>query len=362
MTLKLIIGDEIRNQVLKILTGAYMWQRRELSPELKILVPYMSDVEIELSEDWNRDVERGTYGDIGAYWHTDLQNIKSINLSYAMLLLKLHVGAEISIVTLPPDKISYPDRWERVQTLLDFLDEIGCNIFVNPMLHAKLLLANDLALLGSFNLSISALYNREEIGVSIDDLDNLNALSIHCDLVIEDSQRYGYSSLLNYGKMKEKSEVEHYNLSGILYINVLTQPDSPERSKRIEELEKQAQDQLRNIKTKSYYSPKNGVTRGWLLDYLTKHASNIKSQSNRREFFDVAYDDVTNLKSYSSNLDLFYLLSLRKLISSPEGKSCVRSVLGYSGDESTDSIMEFVNSKLVRKTIPDIRLRVRSLH
>jgi len=47
--------------------------------------------------------------------------------------------------------MNYHDGWLRAKTLLDFLDEIGCEIFVNPKLNSKLLLANDLALLGSFN-------------------------------------------------------------------------------------------------------------------------------------------------------------------------------------------------------------------
>jgi len=47
--------------------------------------------------------------------------------------------------------MNYHDGWLRAKTLLDFLDEIGCEIFVNRKLNSKLLLANDLALLGSFN-------------------------------------------------------------------------------------------------------------------------------------------------------------------------------------------------------------------
>ena len=359
MTLKLLLGDDIRSQVLRILSGACFFKRRPEFRELYILSPWISDVEIELSElsslkddDWTIE------------WFTDY-NIKSINLPYALLLLKLHEGIEVNIVTLPPNEMNYHEGLVRAKTLLDFLDEIGCNIFVNPKLHSKLLLANDLALLGSFNLSTSALYNREEIGVSIDDLDNLEKLWKYCMKVVQESERYGYSSLLKYGKRLEKSDHERYEyLIDLLAEAMESDRKSPslESRARINEVTSQ----LNEIDSRMKYHSMNGITRGYALDKMIDCVFHAVSSTHERygDFFDVIGGSDKLIKSYSHDLNVFYLLNLRKLIAYSnewhDGKACVKQLIGYEG-ESVDSIMEYLNNKFVRKAIPNVKLRIKSL-
>lgn len=321
MTIQLLFGDKIRSEVLKILSGECFYIRRPYLPRLYILSPWISDVDIEFSDLYIlKEKEKVVKEEkIESFLFLDY-NIKSINLPYALLLLKLHGGTEVNIVTLPPNKMNLdPDYLPKVKALLDFLDEIGCNMFVNSKLHSKLLLANDLALLGSFNLSSSALYYREEIGVSINDLDNLESLTSYCWKVISESQLYGHSSLLRRGRIWDEMKA---------------------------------------------HTPR--ITRGWLLDGMIKSAFNIEEGRERYgEFFDVTGGYDKFIKSYAHDLNLFYLMNLRRLISSTEpwieGKNWVKRVFDYKGDSSPDSIMEFLNSKFARKTVPDIKLRIKSL-
>jgi len=319
MTIQLLLGDEIRSEVLKILSGECLFKRNRHRPQLHILSPWISDVDIEFSDlyvlrEKRKYVEERRGGD---FLFLDY-NIKSINLPYALLLLKLHGGCEVenpvavNIVTLPPNETNYSgDYLPKVKTLLDFLDEIGCNIFVNSKLHSKLLLANDLAVLGSFNLSSSALYYREEIGVSMNDLDNLDKLENYCWSVIHKSQNYGYSSL-------------HSPLG----------------------------------------SGSDRITRGFLLDLMVRDVYGY----GYGEFLDITGRYDRFIKSYASDLNLFYLLNIRKLISIDDdwhrvkGKDWVKNVFHYKGDDSTDSIMEFINSKFARKTVPDVKLQIKPLH
>jgi hypothetical protein len=161
MTIQLLVGDDIRSQVLKILSGYCHFQRMtkyNLPPTLYILSPWISDVIIEFSDLYlSKEMEKDPM------FYFDY-NIKSINLAHALLLLKLHKGVKVNLVTLPFNKMSVsPNYLRKTKKLLDFLDEIGCNIFFNAELHSKLLLANDLALLGSFNLTSSALYYKKEL-------------------------------------------------------------------------------------------------------------------------------------------------------------------------------------------------------
>jgi len=320
MTVQLLFGDEIRSHVLKILSGECLYERRLDYPMLYILSPWISDVDIEFSDLYIfNEKEKVVKGEkIDSFLFIDY-NIKSINLPYALLLLKLHGGAEVNIVTLPPKEMNLPpDYLPKVETLLDFLDEIGCNVYVNSKLHSKLLLANDLALLGSFNLSSAALYYREEIGVSINDLDNLDRLEKHCLDVIRESKYYGYSCFL-----------------------------------------------------RSLYYPKkynNQVTRGWLIDKMIDvayHEVNVGMREKYGDFLFVTGGYDRAIKSYAQDLALFYLLNIRKLISSTEdwveGRDWVKDFFNYEGDDSVDSIMKFVNSKFARKTVPDIKLRIKSL-
>lgn len=321
MTINLLFGDEIRSHVLKILSGECVFERHSRFPRLYVLSPWISDVEIEFTDLYvSNEIRESKERDGNVSFLFEDYNIKSINLSYALLLFKLHGACEhyqhnsqVNIVTLPPDEKSYSrDYLPKVETLLDFLDEIGCNVLVNSKLHSKLLLANDLALLGSFNLSTAALYNREEIGVSINDLDNLERLENHCWKVIRESSPYGTTNLLNsYGD---------YN-----------------------------------------YPRPSQITRGWFLDFLVENVYRKRYGEGYGDFLDIVggYDEA--IKSYASDLNLFYLVSLRKLIASPEGKSFVVQHFRYKGDESTEAIMQFVKSQFARKAMPDIKLRIKSL-
>jgi len=365
LTIKLLFGDDIRSYVLKVLSGECVLIRRPRFPTLYILSPWISDVQIEFSDLYVSKEEK-LFREGGKFDSFLMDyNIKSINLPYALLLLKLHGSSEhyqhppqLNVVTLPPDENNYSaNNVPKVKNLLDFLDEIGCNIFLNSKLHSKLLLTNDLAVLGSFNLSSSALYYKEEIGVSINDLDNLELLESYCMKVIHESERYGYTSLLKYGKRLLKSEIEYDEHLTNLLAELEEKPPSLERKASMKEL----LDASSALHRKSVYSPNNGVTRGWLLDQLTK---DVYSEGYGEFLFITGgYDKF--IKSYASNLDLFYLLSLRKFASSNReyhgGKDWIKNCFKYKGNESTDSIMEFVKSKIIREKVPKIRLRIKSL-
>lgn len=351
MTIQILSGDEIRSHVLKILSGECLYERRPQHPQLFILSPWISDVDIEFSDFY---VSRESENPENSFLFLDY-NIKSINLAYALLLLKLHGGAEVIIVTLPPNEPNYSsDYLPRVMTLLDFLDEIGCNVFVNSKLHSKLFLANDLALLGSFNLTSSALYNKEEIGISVNDLDNLNKLEIYCRDVIYSSQPFGYSSLLHYGSPEDRKYESPDYVEGM----TLSEYNGL--------LERWSESEDAHILHERQLSRRNRITRGWLLDKMIKETYHVEHGRERYgEFFNVTGGYDKFIKSYARDLNLFYLMNLRKLISSVEnhstGKVWVKQLFDYDRDESTDSIMEFVHTKFARKTIPNVKLRVKSL-
>lgn len=346
MTIQLLIGDDIRSQVLRILSGSCHFQRMtkyNLFPSLYILSPWISDVIIEFSDLFlSKEVENE---EVDTMFYFDY-NIKSINLAHALLLLKLHNGVNVNLVTLPFNKMDVsPNYLRRTKKLLDFLDEIGCNIFFNTNLHSKLLLANDLALLGSFNLTSSALYYREEIGVSIDDIGNLNTLEKYCTQVVHTSEPYGYSSSLSHW--------------GTI----------------LDDLKKLSSEALKERRLRR----RDLITRGWLLDKMLNEVYQNLDPSDRYFcFFHVTSEDDKRIRSYAQNLSLFYLMSLRRLVSCTHEESkyysdtkkeaerirshsWVKSYFGYKGDESTNSIMEFLNNKFARKSVPDIKLRIKSL-
>jgi len=336
MTIQLILGKKIRSEVLKILSGEYFHERRPNLPNLYILSPWISDVIIEFADFYlSRELEK-KYSFLFDY------NIKSINLAHAILLLKLHHGVEVNIVTLPLNKMNIsPHYLRKTETLLDFLDEIGCNVFVNSNLHSKLLLANDLALLGSFNLTSSALYHREEIGVNTDDIGNLDTLERYCIDVIHSSVPYGYSSSLRWGWILDEGNGKR-NLS----INKTKEIRLRQREK---------------------------ITRGWLLDEMLKVVYEIPDVSERYgEFFFVTSGYDKKIKYYSQNLTSLYFQSLKKLVSgiyedyqdyqdAERSRNWVKSYFNYRGDETTDSIMKFLDTKFARRLVPSIRLRVESL-
>lgn len=353
MTIQILFNDEIRSHVLKILSGECLFKRRPEEPQLFILSPWISDVDIEFSDRHiTKEKEESKFY---SYLFLDY-NIKSINLPYALLLLKLHGGAGVNIVTLPPREPNYSsDYLPRVIALLDFLDEIGCNVFVNPKLHSKLILANDLALLGSFNLSSSALYTREEIGISINDLDNLDKLEWYCRHVIYSSQPFGYTSLLNYGSPEDKKYESPRYVEGMTldeYDALLKQWSKSEDARILHERQ---------------VSRFNRITRGWLLDTMIKDTyPALRGHEAYGEFFDVTGGYDKFIKSYARDLNLFYITNVRRLISSAENhphgrEDWIKMFFGYESEESTDSVTEFVYTKFARKAIPNVKLRVKSL-
>jgi hypothetical protein len=329
MTTRVLFGDDIRSMVLRILSGEYLYEA-ESFPRLFILCPWISDVDLQFSEFFLSEEEERLKEPGYSYAFVDY-NIKSINLPYALLLLKLHTGVDVNIVTLPPKEPHYAsDYLPRIVTLLDFLDEIGCNIFVNDKIHSKIIFADKIALLGSFNLTSSALYYRDEIGVSVNDEDNLLRLGRYCCDMIQESELYGYSSLLEWGITLGKT-INH-----------------------------------------------DQITRGFFLDYMIRNAFPIEQGSVKyREFFNVTGGYDAFIKSYIQDLENFYLNSLYKLIlgnydypidqsmvkrySTDLGLKCIRRFFGFDNDYSPEELLISIDDKFARRKIPNIKLRIKSL-
>lgn len=315
MTTKILFKNKIRAEVLKVLSGYCFRERYSKHPYILILSPWISNVQL--------DIDKEVF-ELDELWFGWDYGIQSINIPYALLLLKMSFGAEITLVTLPPTERNYDQRTSYVHNLLDFLDEIGCEVFVNPNLHSKLILSNDLGLIGSFNLSKAALYDREEIGISIDDMSNLRVLEEYADGVIATSTPYGYT-------VRANRQRQDYDNKGI-------------------------------VVTK--------VTRGWLHEQIV------------RNFFNVIYDptlfnefliDHIGTKSFylnkviqelASNLDAFYVKAVMKYlepqyhISENEKLHYLKSILNYQGNHEIREILDFLKDKLARTHIPKIPLRI----
>ena len=321
MTVTILLKDQIRAQILKILSGYCFRQRKPSDPYICILSPWISDVQLEI------DAE---VFELDELWFGLDYGIRSINLPYALLLLKLDFGAKIEIVTLPATKRNYGDRSSWVKNLLDFLDEIGCNVFINSDLHSKLMLSNDLALVGSFNLSKSALYDREEIGVSIDDMSNLNALEQYADDVIRSSTPYGY----NVNAMDS-------------YV---------------------------------YSSPIRKVTRGCLYEQIVGLWYGTYFPGRGREsagglFDEFLIDNIIDAKVYYLNdvvkelaldLDAFYVKVITTYLEAPhqskeEKLQFLKSRFDYKGTYEIGKILDFLRTILAREHIPKLRLRMLSM-
>jgi hypothetical protein len=375
MANKLLFGDEIRTHVLKLLSGECVFARRSLYPQLYILSPWISDVVIDFSERYLSEEIAKAEKKPNSFFLQDY-NIKSINPPYALLLFKLHSAYDVfqtnslvNIVTLPPTEPHYSaDYVPKMENLLNFLDEIGCNVFINPNLHSKLILTNDLALLGSFNLSSSALlYDREEIGVSINDLDNLEQLESYCQKVMQESKRFGFTSLLDYGEDPRNGESPH-----LMTLEEIITPRSPEYKIPVDKMNKrtlQYKGLLRrnpNIYEKREVSLfETPVTRGWLLDMLFESSYPNRLGANYGEFLNITGGYDRFIKFYAANLDNFYEMGLRELLTSSEtsenAKSVVYSNFDYDGDDDVDSIMNFLISRFARKRVPLLRLHMKPL-
>lgn len=184
LTSQVFFPGEVRPQILRFLSGHCFEEKTAQWPAIAILSPFIGDILFEIDEQVY-EMDELFYGlDYG---------IKSINLPYALLLLKLY-GTDVTLITLPPTEANYGKKAPFRRHLLDFLDEIGCNIYVNPNLNSKLILANDLALIDPVDLSKPDLCNPEEIGVIMDDGANLRMLMQYVRGVISESPPHGLYS------------------------------------------------------------------------------------------------------------------------------------------------------------------------
>jgi len=183
VTTKVLLGDEIGSQIHDIFAGEHFPLGGTLRPYLYILSPWISNVEI-----------KGKIPKMGPMSPQIGYEFESMDLAHAILLAILLFDIEVNLVTKPPDEKTYPSDPSHAIRLLDFLDEIGCNIYVNDLLHSKMLLTREIAIIGSLNLTKAALYDREEIAVSIDDLENLYVLERYAEDIREGSEPYGYTA------------------------------------------------------------------------------------------------------------------------------------------------------------------------
>jgi hypothetical protein len=311
MTTKILMKEQIKSEVLKVLSGYCFDNRKTDSPKIVVLSPWISNVNLQLDD---RVYELDTS------WFGHDYGISSIPLATALLYLKLDFGADISLVTLPPVKKNYQSNATRVSNFLDFLDEIGCYVFTNQDLHTKLILSNDLALIGSFNLTFQALWGREEIGVSVDDMENLKILEDYADKIVRSSETYGYT-----GKIRFQRE-----------------PTSP-------------------------------VTRGWLFgkiveEYYSRREHYSKTHldpSNYHEFLFFHFRTITAqelLKMVIADFDGFYMKVLRAYLESEEiSDEEILDFLKYhfefQGKHESGEILTFLKTKFARKHIPQTILQ-----
>lgn len=307
---KVVIKDEIRAHVLKVLSGYCFAERQPHLPKIFILSPWISNVQLE--------IDKSIFESDRLFFGLDY-GILSINLPYALLALKLDFGADISIVTLPPTKENYRDPHAR-RELLDFLDEIGCNVYVNPDFHSKLILSNDLALVGSFNLTVPALSGREEIGVCIDDIGNLRVLENYAYKMIGQSRPYGYT-----GRAHEE----------LLAFSARTRSRELTRGLLFEEIVK-ADSRLQGITFDTYESCHEFIffyfKTIYTKDLIKKVASNLEA------FYTKAILAFLQSKSHSNEKRLEFL----------------RSRFYYKGKHEVTAVLDFLSTRLARDHVPRI--------
>jgi len=328
MTLNILLKKQIRYEILKILSGYCFRERQSRNPRIYILSPWVTDAKIEIDPEFIYELDWKGY--------PQEYRIRSINFPYALLLLKLGFGAEINFVTHPPEDRLYKGgkgrrtRTQEIRTLLDFLDEIGCHIFLEPRFHSKLILSNDLAVVGSMNLTSRALEDfwvpvfgpQEEIGVSIDDLANLKLLESYAKEVIRSSTPYGHTY-----------RADHQERLG----------------------------------------PVEKATRGWLyqqivVNYLSPFYQTIapfhaflKNHPDLRDILNLSMYDVAKIAS--SNLEAFYSRAVQQFISAPRANkkqisSFFGNWLGYWDELEIGKVLSFLKTKLVREHIPKVHLQI----
>ncbi len=323
MGTQVILKDKIKSELLKILSGYCFKERNNLSPKVSILTPWLGDVQLEIDEHvWTLDPE----------YFGDIYRIASVNLAHILFLLRTAFAAEINIITLSPTDKSNFARSQYVTDLLDFFDEIGCNIYTNQDLHAKLFLSNDNALVGSFNLSKAALYDREEIGISIDNIENLRLLEKYFDEVKERSDPYGYTAILR--KSVEELRPHHFEL---------------------------------NVEQK--------ITRGWLYEDMMRLFNKLSLDQDKQDMALVFLSERLEISGYynellkeiSKDINNFYFRAFSALLNpiyenEKEYINYLRQRFGYKGIGNSNDILSFLNSKMVRKTMPKRKLILYSLN
>jgi len=323
MTVKILVKEQIRYEILKILSGYCFRERKPRNAEIYILSPWISDVRLELDPEFIYELD----------WKGFPQEyrIRHINLPYALLLLKLNFGADINIVTRPPKDEVYrkSGRTEGICNLLEFLDEIGCKIFLKPRLHSKLILSNDLAMVGSMNLSKSALdwefFRQEEIGISIDDLTNLKLLNGYAFELIRSSEPYGYTVRGDQRYRRLPFPIAKIT-RGWLYQNIVV----------------------------DYFGPSYNQRHAPFVEFLTS-LEDFKSVLNLSSY-DVA-------KMMSSDPESFYRKAVEHSLSSSKASregvsSFFINSLGYQGKLEIEKVLSFLETKLVREQIPEVRLQI----
>jgi len=336
--------DQIRYWVLDVLSGHCFGERRPDNPRIIILSPWIKDVRLDMDK---------KFRSLDEEFFTHVYGISSINLPYALLAVKLDFGADIDIVTLPPTKKHHGERTSEVMDLLDFLDEIGCNVYTNDDLHSKLILSNDIALLGSFNLSFPALWGREEVGVSIDDLENMKILENYAGNVLVSSRPYGFTV---------KCRQHEFHLGGDRaaeeMVKILNGDGHITKDQEKRALERDP------IK----HNPINSVTRGWLLEEMVRRnlagepeMSRPVSGEDIREFhyFLLKPGDATShdmIQLAASDLKAFYirfLLAFRK--GYPEKMlGFLKLLFNYQGKNEVGEVLDFLETKLARTHVPKI--------
>jgi len=330
LTKEILFKERIRAEILKILSG-YSFRERGRSPRIIIMIPWIWGDVVTL------EIDQPVY-EADPFWFKDVYGIKTINLPYALLLLKLDFGAEITIVTKTPEKkdSGYGAYAPDIRRMLDFLDEIGCNIFLNDKFHAKLLLSNDLAILGSMNLSNKALdpsREQEEIAVSIDSLSSLSRLEAFARELIEQSTPNSYTYMANDWWGKHPCPIQTKLTRGWIYENIVY----------------------------DYFNEKFGRE--------TRRGGNVRYGDSFSEFLriDLLKENAGSsmyeiAKDLSCNLNDFYFGAIRRYLQPSRFDydkntqySLLYTILGYRGKIDMNDVAMFFEERLARKQMPEIK-------
>jgi len=200
-----------------------------------------------------------------------------------------------------------------------------------------------MALLGSFNLSFSALWGKEEIGVCIDDIENLRILERYAHEVIGSSKPYGYT------QQARRQEFARDRRAG--------RELSRERLARLGEYGHLKEDD---------YRPISSVTRGWLFEIMIHADSDLVTACGGfsyacneflfHHFKTILFYDL--IKLAASNLEAFYVNVLITFLNSQpkeERLQLFRHLFNYQGKNETGEILDFLKTKFARTHVPNIR-------